>query len=378
MLKAKLMVLSVLTLVYILNKEGFAAVADGWVVKQISNSGYISASNDPTLHISESNIIWVEKSQVMFYDGNTIKQISDGNNSCSGSQISGKNVVWIENYQVMFSDGNTVKQISVGNNCFNPQISGNNVVWTEYSANIPQIMFWDGNNVTQISKNISINCDSPQISGTNVVWREDVTNNNYVMKIMFWDGVTLRQIPSESNNCANPQISGTNVVWVESNGPGSQIMFWDGTMTRQIGNGGSPQISGTNVVWVDNKQIMFWDGNIVKQLTANMKNKDFLSISRENVVWTESPTVPVTFIYLWDGNTATRLAELLGYNRPTSISGTNIALMGIDENYDEQIFLMQPGTTPPTQPLKGDINKDNIVDFKDLAILASDWLKSSQ
>jgi len=381
MLKAKLMVLSVLTLVYILNKEGFAAVADGWMVKQISNSGYISTSNDPTLHISESNIIWGEKSQVMFYDGNTIKQISDGNNSCSNSQISGKNVVWVENNRIMFSDGNTVKVISdsgIYKDYATPQISGGNIVWVRYESGIPQIMFWDGNDITQISRNISINCGQPQISGTNVVWREDVTNNNYVMKIMSWDGNTRMQIPSSSNSCSYPQISGTNVVWVEGNGSGAQIMFWDGTTTSQIGNGSGPKISGTNVVWLDNNQIMFWDGNIVKQLTANMKGKNFPSISGENVVWAETPTVPVTFIYFWDGNTATKLAELPGYNHPTSISGTNIALTGLDENYDEQIFLMQPGNTPPPQPLQGDINKDNIVDFKDLAILCNDWLKRNQ
>jgi hypothetical protein len=396
--KSKLVVLGFLWSTLSLNSVGFAAVADGWAVKQITNGTYIELDSH---QISETNVIWVQNNQIMFWDGIASTQISSGYYCCN-PQISGVNIVWSEvisqRSQIMFWNGTVPTQISIGgNDCYYPQISGTNVVWVEHIGEKNQVMFCDGSTVRQISSGDN-QCFYPHISGVNVVWYENTNNGP---QIMFWNGSTPVQISSGNIGCFGPQISGTNVMWREQTDsiPSKNlIMFWDGGVVKQISTKNDeswpPQesywepthISGSNIVWSEkdingNLQIMFWNGSTVTQLTHNQKGKGRFSISGTNVVWEERPEQYniITLIYFWDGNSVTKLADLaITEVAGSSISGSNVIWVAYDANYDFQIFLAQPGTIPPTQPFQGDINKDNIVNFKDLAILGNDWLKRTQ
>ena len=95
------------------------ADSDGWVIRQITNSGYIAASSYNPWDYDYS----------------------------SDMAVSGKNIVWIElNKRIIFSDGSAVRQIASSDNFFlSVQVSGNNVVWQEYIDFTLQIFLWDGN-----------------------------------------------------------------------------------------------------------------------------------------------------------------------------------------------------------------------------------------
>ncbi len=336
------------------------ANSDGWVIKQITNSGYITpftVTYAPDMAVSGKNIVWIEMNKrLMFFDGNVTKQITDGTKYVIWPLISGNNVVWMqytdEAYQIMLWNGATIKQISSGNNQhYLFGISGNNVIWVESPQDDYfhyQLILYDGSITKQLS-NEEGSCYWAQISGTNVVWVQDT---NDVHEVMFWDGNTVRQI-AQGNGFSEVQISGKNVVWCEYINSRGQIVFWNGQTARQISDGNndnySPQISGKNVAWIEAEegfdymmgQVMFWNGGTVKQLTANLKQKYYLSISGSNIVWSETPISSqrdgITLIYYWDGKTAEKLTEVDGWCMPF-LSGSNVAFKALDENYDYQIF----------------------------------------
>jgi hypothetical protein len=396
MLRSKYSSLLVISILLIVTNRTFA-IAEGWTLKQVSNSSLIIPGG---LDISGSNIVWTEYdenyiSQVMLWDGNSLRQISSGTNNCVRQQISGNNVVWTEYindiYHIMFWNGGSPVQISSDvNSCDYPQISGNNVVWTEYINGKSQVIFWNGATRVQISSDVN-SCDYPQISGNNVVWAEDINKR----QIMFWNGGTPLQISGGTNYCYNPQISGNNVVWGETINDTIQIMFWNGGTPIQISIQISsdvnsldyPQISGNNVVWTEynngTSQIMFWDGTTVSRLTNNLKYKMNPYISGKNVVWSECPSPiafpppPINYLFLFDGNSTSKVYD--GFIGSSVISENNIAFLSYDENYDVQVFLLQPSTPKPvTIPLISDLNKDNKVDFNDFAIFASEWLQEGK
>lgn len=267
----------ILAFVLFLSTTGLAA-EDGWLIRQITNSGYIGPE---------------------FYS-----ELSE--NAAMG--VSGKNIVWIEQgKRVMFWDGGTVSEIASSSGyILSVQISGNNVVWQEDLNNKPQIMFWDGSTARQISDGTNRHYD-PRISGTNVVWWKYYDHKSYVM---FWDGSTAQQISDGTDYCSSPKISGGNVVW----------LVRKGLSERE---------------WQD---VMCWNGEEVKQLTFNLKRKTNLSISGNNIVWTEEPWYKdISLIYYWDGDSATKLVDMPDSIVPY-ISGPHIAFKAMDENYDYQVF----------------------------------------
>ena len=95
---------------------------DGWVIRQITNRGYIGPSygiDGPDMAVSGRNIVWIElNKRLMFFDGDSTKQITDGTEYVYSPQISGNNVVWMQQadngFKIMFWDGANVKQISNG------------------------------------------------------------------------------------------------------------------------------------------------------------------------------------------------------------------------------------------------------------------------
>lgn len=371
-------------------------VPNGWTIRQITNSEYIPIQNE--IKMSGDNIVWQEyvdgqSKQIMFWNGNTIAQISDGSNIRSSIQISGNNVIWLESVggknQVMLWNGSSVLQISKGtNSCDSPQISDTNIVWLEDIGGKYKVMLWDGTHIIQISNGIN-DCYRPQISGNIAVWAENI-NDKY--QVMLWNGSTVSQISGGTNSCSSPQISGNIVIWNEHIGNHNQIILWNGIITKQLSSGNSEnhKISNSNVVWLqyidnDAKQIMFWNGSSVKRLRTLMGKyytEVFLSGTNlccmEGLTWTNDTQT----IYYSDGSIYYKLTDIVAapyYPDIIAISETSIAFCAYDEDYNAQIYLIQKKEdTNPTDPLVSDINKDNKVDLGDLSILATEWLRGTK
>lgn len=360
-----------------------AAVAPGWVVQQVSQSGYITGS---AVGVWGQNVFWQEyiqgKNQTMLWDGSAISRITDPNHECEEPDIWGTNAVWREYFgstpQIMLFNGTTTVQVTQGSNyCYGPRISGSNIVWVEQISGLYSIMFSDGTSSRKISG--GFDCDQPAICGNNVVWPESYIGS---YRMMFWDGVNAVPIAQTSNRCSNLQISGISAVWLESSMPLSpgKVMFWNGSTVQQlsIATAGctEPRIWDSNVVWIEDNQVMLWNGSTTIALTANSKEKSNPAIWNNMVVWNERPSeVPVSLIYLWDGNTTVRFTDMPGCRTP-SISQGNIVWIGYNDDYDYQVMFAQPGTIPA--PLIGDINNDNSVDLIDFSIFSNNWLKTNQ
>ena len=362
-----------------------AAVAPGWVVQQVSQSGYITS--DSAVGVWGQNVFWQEyiqgKHQIMRWDGSAISRITDPNHECEEPHIWGTNAVWREYFgstyntsQIMLFNGTTTVRVTQGSNyCYGPRISGSNIVWVEQISGVYSIMFSDGTSPRKISG--GFDCDQPAIWDNNVVWWEGYG------RIMFWNGVNAVSIAATGNNCSNLQISGTNnVVWLESAMPLSagKVMLWNGSTVQQLSASTvdctEPRIWDGNVVWIEDNQIMFWNGAMTVALTANSKQKSATAIWNNMVVWNEKPSgVPVSLIYLWDGEKTIRFTDMPGCKTP-SVSQGNIVWIGYNDDYDFQVMFAQPGTIPA--PLLGDINNDNSVDLIDFSIFSNNWLKTNR
>lgn len=420
---------SLMILVFIaINNAWSVTVADGWVIRQITTSGMIPAWG-AGLAISGDKIVWLEcinqgPLQVMYTDGSVVRQLSNAGNACEKPTISGSNVAWLESMdtqdRIMLWDGVTLRQISSGlNHCGHPQVSGFFVIWEEYIAGKWQLMFWDGTSARQISNSTS-NLDSPQISGCNVIWLEDT------YKVMLWNGSSAVQISGGTNSCDSPVISGSNAIWSEYVGATGvyNIMYWNGSANLQIGTVDEvdfrePLISGTNVVWPQGNRIMFWNGSTTQHIYEGTGiDSDNLRLQGTRVVWFDSIASDFIKIMQWDGSATKMLrfaanklcsnlsisdSNVVWIERSTgflfypesivfsdvdgtiellntsfsnfSSSNSSIVFTMYDEDMNCNVYLVMPGESiPPTEPLTGDINKDNRVNLGDLSILASQWL----
>jgi hypothetical protein len=121
---------------------------------------------------------------------------------------------------------------------------------------------------------------------------------------------------------------------------------------------------------------MFWNGTSVISLTANSKTKSSPAIWCNMVAWREVPSsMPVSLIYIWDGNQTVRFTDMPGCRIPCLSQG-NIAWIGYNDDYDFQVMFASPGTIP--SPLLGDLNIDHSVNLLDFSLLAGNWLKTNQ
>ncbi len=359
------------------------AMADppGWKIMRLAGSGIYP-------QISGSNVAWSSNGGISFWNGTTTQVID---NSIGGyrPQISGSNVAWYgwdgNDNEIFFwnaDEPNTITQITDNNyrdgfydwwEGANIDISGSNVVWCGYpvSDDLPEIFFWDGSTITQLTNNSLWN-EFPRVSGSNVVWAGwSASSEDY--GILFWNGTMTIKIPGSTNGWI-PQISGSNVVWSGGNsGEDNEIFFWNGSTTTQITNNSyddlSPQISGSNVVWYghdgSDNEIFFWDGATITQVSDNSYSDSVPQISGSNVVWAGDFDYETFF---WDGTTTTQLTDDIYEDVWPQISGSSVVWWDLDG-----INLAVKCSAPPSM----DLNDDCLVTFDDFAIFAEDWLDTT-
>ncbi|MHC4445927.1 MAG: hypothetical protein ACYTA5_25305 [Planctomycetota bacterium] len=373
----------VLTFLTVLLGVSGHAIADphGWKILQLAGEG---GSDRP--QISGSNVVWSAWGEIYFWDGTTTTHVTNNGYTGEFPQISGSNVMWYgfdgNDYEIYFwsaDEPNTITQIT--DNSYhdgsydwwedvNLRISGSNVVWCGYpiSNDLPEIFFWNGSTITQLTNNSLWN-EFPRISGSNVVWA-GWSGGSEDYGILFWNGTTTIKIP-DSNNGWIPQISGSNVVWAGGNsGEDNEIFFWDGATTTQITNNSyddlSPQISGSNVAWYgsdgNDYEIFFWDGATITQVTDNNNSDSVPQISGTNVVW-RGRDGDDDAIFFWDASnpgTITQISDNGFSGGYPQISGSSVVWWG---------NLAVKCTSPPSTDYSGDCK----VLFDDFALLSDGW-----
>jgi plastocyanin len=280
----------------------------GGTTTQLTDNYAFYGFHDWNPRISGSNVVWegvdggnLSNTDIFFYDGATIHQLTTSSYNDVGPQISGTNAAWLSfdgagRAHVCFYNGSTIADLT--DSAFwcghLPSLSGSSVVWTENDGNDHEVFVFDGDAISQLTHN---NDDDfyPRVSEGNVVWQcRDATGD---WEIFLHDGARITQLTHNDHPDILPQVSGSNVAWLMHDGNDHEVFFYDGNTVTQLTYNGNddgndmwpPQISGRNVVWSGSDgyggEIFFWDGMSVSQLTNNDYPDVCPAISGSNVVW---------------------------------------------------------------------------------------------
>lgn len=137
----------------------------------------------------------VEVQPVINYKGNTVWTKRDNSS---------------DDYEIMYYDGDNITQIT--NNSYddlNPFIYKNIVVWQAYDGHDYEIMYWNGSTITQITNN-DVDDKYPTVYNGTIAWSQKVGSD---YEIMYWDGTTIHQITSDNDNNTNPYLYNGAIVW---------------------------------------------------------------------------------------------------------------------------------------------------------------------
>jgi hypothetical protein len=357
------------------------AVSSCWSISRpIKNSW-----DDLAIRISGNNLVWVTnpgggKSEILSYDGNTVTQITYNVLDEYYPDVSGSNIVWSDSDGQIYLYNGTAKTKITSDPLFSsyfsviPRISGTNIVWQcQYSLSEVdyEILFYNGSTVTRLTNN-DFDDIAPQISGQNIAW-ECYDGSDY--EIFYHDETGTRQVTNNSTDDALGGVSGTRVAYCRD---GEIYMYNAQTnmnvrLTKNAIYEYLPVISGSNMAWVGYQEtaqeIFYFDGFNIIQLTNNSYADYAPQICGSNVVW-QGDVNGFSQIFYWDGQTITQVTNTAYRNTDPQISETTIAWIA-------QI----PGVGPEVMTAKrcsflkqGDLNGDAVVNLKDLAILASNWL----
>ncbi len=187
-----------------------------------------------------------------------IIQLSDNSYNDLHVWMAGDWVVWRAKdgnpAETMLYDGNAVSQLSKdtpsGGWYANdkPHTDGQSVVWMGYYGNY-DIIQWNDTGSTKLSTT-SGHERNPRVSGSNVVWQREVSG---LYRVYFHDGSTITQLSDNTYDNRGPRVSGSNAVWRGLKNDQGDVLFYDGSTVEQLAAGdmneGSPQVDGSTIVW---------------------------------------------------------------------------------------------------------------------------------
>lgn len=371
-----------------------------------------SQVSDVFPQISGNNIVWREddyfRPQILLH--NLDSQITTEIGSGAFPVISGSNVAWIRSDEIFFYDGTTVKQLTDNDYIDGEQntwqsllsICGSRLVWAAEPNNLDQeIFFYDGNNIHRLTDN-DINDQLPKVSESLVVWqRSNYFSHDSDSEIYIYDGQNTLRLTN--NNLADewPQISGSNIVWQYYDGSDYEILLYnhDANSITQITNNNHddilPVINGSCIAWSgfdgNDWEVFYYDGTNIRQVTDNDYNdseghytpapKMSISETGTKLVWTTlwelfpAPGV-VTEIRFYDAELDSIIPiDNNRWDRHPDISGNNIVWIADlpfqdSFSYEIQMAEYSPCFNPPPEDVNGDC-KINLADF---TTLASEWL----
>ncbi|NLH17400.1 MAG: hypothetical protein GX455_12555 [Phycisphaerae bacterium] len=196
----------------------FAVAAAEWGNQQISSGVMVSPWE---LAVDGDQVAFVDGGQVMLWVvGQTPRRISGGQNSCRGTQVSGGIVGWMEQiggkYQAMLWDGQGVRQLSDGRHdgYGDMLISDGKAAWQEPVGGARQIFYWDGQARTQITANMKSR-EVVRLNGNLLVWNEFGTYAVPRSHIYCYQDQQLTYLARvETSNLGNLWASRSLVVWI--------------------------------------------------------------------------------------------------------------------------------------------------------------------
>ncbi len=243
-----------------------------------------------------------------------------------------------------------------------PAIWENVVVWegsSKYYDLNTQTLKWLG---TYGDGGVGMN---PAISNGKIVWDNSFTYCDIEQGMVYAKDLIVGE---------SPDIDGDRIVWSGSKGY-YDIQKQKMIQPRGLNVGLDPAINGQRITWSYLKG-GYYDLELETYGHARIMTGNHLDISGNRLVWIgwdEPWTGPVS---VWEQTCGTRRLTGLGNSNRAQIYG-NIVVWDRNSGGTEFYISEAPGCCgDEDHPYPaGDINHDCRVDFKDLALLSSQWLK---
>lgn len=148
-------------------------------------------------------------------------------------------------YEIFFWDGNSIRQITDNSvDDYEAQLSNGQIAWTAYEGLVPKpvnwtsyvdVFFWDGNVIHNISDRPGIPDEDAHLMNGQIAW-SGYNNSTYKRDIYFWDGQDVKLINALDGQDYEPQIdnSGNFITWVNEKNSQYTIYVWDGYAIIQL------------------------------------------------------------------------------------------------------------------------------------------------
>ncbi|MFC1479794.1 hypothetical protein ACFL6F_04270, partial [Planctomycetota bacterium] len=293
--------------------------------------------------------------EIMFYNGSSIIQITDNSDSDGIPLISGSMVVWGRSDGLYMYKNSAVSKIPDTAAVDKlPSISGNKAVWTRSVGTAMyegKLYMYDGASTSIIANNIYVHTQAA-IDGDYVVWEHKIDTNKDHDEIYLYNGTTIENISNNSWEDSNPVMQGGFVVWPSNNagqsslvlyniqaktqtvlttnyaehydvfngkavwnehdGQDFEIYLYDGGVCHQITDNNLydavPRIYGNKIVWGRNGDIFMYDGTSTRKISTAFPC-GAPRIHGKFVVWTAGQTATEAEIYIYDSVQAKRITN---------------------------------------------------------------------
>ena len=213
-----------------INGELDVFLFDGQRTQRVSSNPH----TDEYPSISGSNVAWRgwdgTRWRIYLFDGERTRAISGDDGHCFSPKISARYVTWTaahpgEDTEVFFYDGRTIVQLtenSENDPC--PAIDGSAVTWSGFDGNDREVFLFDGETVTQITDN-DYDDGSPVIDGGQMAWTGSVLSTREGTEVFFYDGNVVTRLTNNNVPDYVNGISGSKVRMTFHDGNDREIVL---------------------------------------------------------------------------------------------------------------------------------------------------------
>jgi hypothetical protein len=196
----------------------------------------------------------------------------------------------VTDWEILYGDGNSVTQITNNNtdDAFASLYDGT-VAWLGTDGQDHEIYYWDGKTTINVSDN-DINDYHPSLYDGTIAWTGKPGAQWLLSEIYYWDGKTTTQLTEDNARDVSPSLYDGTIAWEKD----WQISYWDSQESIDISTGislnSSPSLYDGTIAWRgydgNDWEIFYWDGTEVTQVTDDDVDAFTPALHNGTISWT--------------------------------------------------------------------------------------------